>query len=129
MGPVDLSWRLSVGVGPRNPPRTLPSSLTDRVNTKIARHDVTTQVSWRGLEHVYRMDGDDLELGVKSRRTGAGRDTDAIESIRISGVGGTDGDLAGSGAGHPRDPDAPSRVGRGQDHSISEPAPRTAVLR
>ena len=34
-------------------------------------------------------------------------------SIRISGVGGTDGggkdagDLAGSGAGHPRDPDAP----------------------
>jgi len=78
MGLVDLSWRLSVGVGPRNASWALPSSLTNRVNTKIARYDATTSVSWRGLEHVYRMDGDDLELGVKSRRAGAGRDPDAI---------------------------------------------------
>jgi hypothetical protein len=78
MGLVDLSWRLSVGVGPRNASWALPSSLTNRVNTKIARYDATTSVSWRGLGHVYRMDGDDLELGVKSRRAGAGRDPDAI---------------------------------------------------
>jgi len=97
-GPVNLSWHLSVGVGPRNAPRNLPSSLTDQVNTKITRHDATTQASWRGPEHVYRMDGVDLELGVKSRRTVAGRDPDAIGTMRISGVGGTDGDLAGSGA-------------------------------
>ena len=52
-------------------------------------------------------------------RAYAERRRDAVSwgSIRISGVGGTDGggtdgDLAGSGAGHPRDPDAPLRLRR-----------------
>jgi hypothetical protein len=78
MGLVDLSWRLSVGVGPRNASWTLPSSLTNRVNTKIARYDAT--VSWLGLEHVYRIEWTETIWNWASSRAARGPDATPMQS-------------------------------------------------
>jgi hypothetical protein len=48
------------------------------LNTTVTRRSTAPPVSWHGQERVYRMDGDDLEPGMKSCLAAIGRDLNAL---------------------------------------------------